>query len=64
MSLDMREVPPGDLPRRPNPSVPIDGVDVFVNRSTEEAGIVWIIGPVIACLVLSICFVLFYIVRK
>ncbi|KAK6630707.1 hypothetical protein RUM44_002876 [Polyplax serrata] len=64
MSLDMREVPPGDPPRRPNPSIPIDGADVFVNRSTEEAGIVWIIAPVIACLVLSICFVLFYIIRK
>lgn len=64
MSLDMREVPPGDPPRRPNPSIPIDGADVFVNRSTEEAGIVWIIAPVIACLALSIFFVLFYIVRK
>lgn len=64
LSLDMREVPPGEPPRRPNPSTPIDGTDVFVNRSTEEAGVVWVIGPVIACLVLSICLILFSIIRK
>ncbi|KAL0270992.1 UNVERIFIED_CONTAM: hypothetical protein PYX00_008241 [Menopon gallinae] len=64
LSLDMREVPPGDPPRRPNPSTPIDAADVFVNRSTEDAGIVWVIGPVIACLVLCMCLMLFAIIRK
>ncbi|XP_077297678.1 tyrosine-protein phosphatase Lar isoform X3 [Arctopsyche grandis] len=63
LSLDMREVPPGDPPRRPNPNVPIDP-DVSVNRNTEEAGMLWIIGPIIAALMVSICMVFLFIVKK
>ncbi|XP_073974776.1 tyrosine-protein phosphatase Lar isoform X4 [Rhodnius prolixus] len=64
LALDMREVPPGDPPRRPNPNVPVDASDVSVNRNTEQAGILWLIGPIIAALMLSICLVLLFIIKK
>ncbi|KAL1129262.1 hypothetical protein AAG570_013791 [Ranatra chinensis] len=64
LALDMREVPPGDPPRRPNPNIPAEASDVSVNRNTEETGMVWVIGPIIAALVLSICLVLLFIIKK
>ncbi|XP_063235458.1 tyrosine-protein phosphatase Lar isoform X2 [Bacillus rossius redtenbacheri] len=64
LSLDMREVPPGDPPRRPNPNVPAENSDVSVNRSTEEAGMVWVIGPIIAALLLSMFLVMLFIIKK
>ncbi|XP_075224407.1 tyrosine-protein phosphatase Lar isoform X3 [Lycorma delicatula] len=64
LALDMREVPPGDPPRRPNPNIPAENSEVSVNRNTEEAGMVWVIGPIIAALMLSICLVLLFIVKK
>lgn len=64
LALDMREVPPGDPPRRPNPNVPVEASDVSVNRNTEQAGILWLIGPIIAALMLSICLVLLFIIKK
>lgn len=63
LSLDMREVPPGDPPLRPNPNVPTDN-DVKVSSQREEAGIFWIIGPIIAALFLSFIFVVLFIYRK
>lgn len=64
LALDMREVPPGDPPRRPNPNVPAETSDVSVNKNAEEAGMVWIIGPIIAALMGSICLVLVFIIKK
>ncbi|BET03182.1 phosphatase [Nesidiocoris tenuis] len=65
LALDMREVPPGDPPRRPNPNNPFDSsADVSVSRGTEQAGILWLIGPIIAALMLSICLVLLFIIKK
>ncbi|XP_044737145.1 tyrosine-protein phosphatase Lar isoform X1 [Chrysoperla carnea] len=63
LALDMREAPPGDPPRRPNPNVAIEP-DVSVNRNTEEAGMLWIVGPIIAALFLSIILVLLYIIKR
>ncbi|XP_064213194.1 tyrosine-protein phosphatase Lar isoform X6 [Tribolium castaneum] len=63
LSLDMREVPPGDPPLRPNPNVPTDN-DVKVSSQRKEAGLFWIIVPVIAALLLSLIFVLVFIYRK
>lgn len=61
----MRSAPPGDPPRRPDPNVPIENNgDVSVNRNTEEAGMVWVIGPIIAALGLSIILVLLFILKK
>lgn len=60
----MREVPPGDPPRRPNPNIVTDTSEVSVNRRDEEAGMVWVIGPIIAALMLSICLVLLFIIKK
>ncbi|XP_046660336.1 tyrosine-protein phosphatase Lar isoform X3 [Homalodisca vitripennis] len=64
LSLDMREVPPGDPPRRPNPNILTDISEVSVNRNTEEAGMVWVIGPIIAALMLSVCLVMLFIIKK
>ncbi|XP_063915401.1 tyrosine-protein phosphatase Lar isoform X9 [Zophobas morio] len=63
LSLDMREVPPGDPPLRPNPNVPTDN-DVKVSSHRKEAGVLWIIGPIIAALLLSLIFVIVFIYRK
>jgi netrin-G3 ligand len=59
----MREVPPGEPPKRPNPDVPIDP-DVSVDRNKEEATMMWIIGPSIAVLLVSICMIILFILKK
>nr|CAD7398702.1 unnamed protein product [Timema poppensis] len=64
LALDMREVPPGDPPRRPNPNVPADNADVSVNRNTEEAGMVWVVGPIIAAVGLSLILLLVFYIKK
>ena len=43
LSLDMREVPPGDPPLRPNPDLPSD-TDVRVNPNHQDAALLWIVG--------------------
>nr|NVI75638.1 Leukocyte-antigen-related-like protein [Cucujiformia] len=63
LSLDMREVPPGDPPLRPNPNAPTDN-DVKVSSRKKEAGFLWIIGPIIAALLLCIILVVLFIFRK
>ncbi|XP_069702214.1 tyrosine-protein phosphatase Lar isoform X7 [Periplaneta americana] len=64
LSLDMREVPPGEPPKRPNPDGPADNTDVSMNRNMEEATMVWVIGPIIAALLLSICLIILFIIKK
>ncbi|XP_044590201.1 tyrosine-protein phosphatase Lar isoform X7 [Cotesia glomerata] len=65
LSLDMREVPPGDPPSRPNPDISPDGnPEVSVTNSGQEPGMVWVIGPIIAALMVSICLVLLFVIRK
>ncbi|XP_074033779.1 tyrosine-protein phosphatase Lar isoform X2 [Leptinotarsa decemlineata] len=63
LSLDMREVPPGDPPLRPNPNTTSDN-DVKVSSQKKEAGVLWIIGPIIAALLLSVILVILFILRK
>nr|NVI75636.1 Leukocyte-antigen-related-like protein [Cucujiformia] len=63
LSLDMREVPPGDPPLRPNPNAPTDN-DVKVSSQRKEAGVLWIICPIIAALLLSFILVVLFIYRK
>ena len=61
----MREPPPGDPPRRPNPDAPIDGnPEVLVNKGGQEPGMVWVIGPIIAALLVSVCLVLLFVIKK
>ncbi|XP_046401143.1 tyrosine-protein phosphatase Lar isoform X4 [Ischnura elegans] len=106
LALDMREVPPGDPPRRPDPNLPppdgssgsgsqsgggstspgpspgsgggssgdtgsrtqwgSKGPDVKADPNPEatEAGMVWVVGPVIAALLLAICLLLLFVVRR
>ncbi|CAH1184278.1 unnamed protein product [Phyllotreta striolata] len=63
LSLDMREVPPGDPPRRPNPNTDIIN-DVKVSSQETEADVFKIIGPIIAALVVSVVLVIIFIMRK
>ncbi|XP_014472440.1 PREDICTED: tyrosine-protein phosphatase Lar isoform X5 [Dinoponera quadriceps] len=65
LSLDMREVPPGEPPRRPNPNTPPDGnPEVSVKTSGQEPGMLWVVGPIIAALMVSVCFVLLFVIKK
>ncbi|XP_043504848.1 tyrosine-protein phosphatase Lar isoform X14 [Polistes fuscatus] len=65
LSLDMREVPPGEPPRRPNPNTPVDGnPEVSVKTSGQEPGMVWVVGPIIAALMVSICLILVFFIKK
>ncbi|XP_023318195.1 tyrosine-protein phosphatase Lar isoform X3 [Trichogramma pretiosum] len=65
LSLDMREPPPGEPPRRPHPDSPIDGnPEVSVDRSGQEPGMVWVVGPIIAALMVSVCLVLLFVIKK
>lgn len=52
LSLDMREVPAGELPQRPNPNMPVDSSFVPAPDS-EEAGVVWVVVPVVGAVLLS-----------
>ncbi|KAK9700492.1 EPTP domain [Popillia japonica] len=63
LALDMREVPPGDPPLRPNPDVTTDN-DVKVSSHRKEAGVLWVICPIIAALVLSFFLVSLFIYKK
>ncbi|KAF4525355.1 hypothetical protein B566_EDAN007837 [Ephemera danica] len=55
LSLDMREVPPGEPPRRPSPELPVESSDgVAVNPSHAEVCVLCIAVPVIAALVLGL----------
>lgn len=63
LALDMREAPRGEPPQRPNPNVPIDP-EVSVNRNSTEPGMLWVVGPIIAALFVSTCFVVVYIIRR
>ncbi|KAJ8679234.1 hypothetical protein QAD02_015021 [Eretmocerus hayati] len=65
LSLDMRAPPPGDPPRRPDPHAEMDGnLEVSVNKSSHEPGMVWVVGPIIAALMVSVCLVLLFVVKK
>ncbi|XP_012226664.1 tyrosine-protein phosphatase Lar isoform X6 [Linepithema humile] len=66
LSLDMREVPPGEPPRRPNPNTPADGSpDISgVPTAGQEPGMVWVVGPIIAALMVSVCLVLLFVIKK
>ncbi|XP_076680114.1 tyrosine-protein phosphatase Lar isoform X4 [Andrena cerasifolii] len=65
LSLDMREVPPGEPPRRPNPNIPVDGnPEVSVTTSGQEPGMVWVVGPIIAALMGSVFLVLLFVIKK
>nr|XP_031837142.1 tyrosine-protein phosphatase Lar isoform X6 [Nomia melanderi] len=65
LSLDMREVPPGEPPRRPNPNTPVDGnPEVSVKTSGQESGMVWIVGPTIAVLMVSVFLILLFVIKK
>ncbi|XP_025074323.1 tyrosine-protein phosphatase Lar isoform X10 [Pogonomyrmex barbatus] len=65
LSLDMREVPPGEPPRRPNPNTPSDGnPEVSVKTSGQEPGMLWVVGPIIAALMVSVCLVLLFVIKK
>ena len=66
LSLNMRKVPPGDPPRRPsNVDNPGEGnPEVSVKTSGQEPGMVWVVGPIIAALMVCVCLVLLFVVKQ
>ncbi|XP_060827193.1 tyrosine-protein phosphatase Lar isoform X6 [Bombus pascuorum] len=65
LSLDMREVPPGEPPRRPNPNTPVDGnPEVSVKTSGEEPGLLKVVCPIIAALIVCVLLILVFVIRK
>ncbi|XP_049549048.1 tyrosine-protein phosphatase Lar isoform X2 [Anopheles darlingi] len=63
LALDMKEAPTGEPPHRPNPNVNQDP-EILIRGKNEEPGILWVIGPIIAALALSVCFLVVYFVRR
>ncbi|CAG9761335.1 unnamed protein product [Ceutorhynchus assimilis] len=63
LSLDMRPPPPGEPPVRPNPNAPTDN-DVKVSSHRKEATYLWVIGPVIAAVLLCYILVILFILRR
>ncbi|XP_076625269.1 tyrosine-protein phosphatase Lar isoform X7 [Colletes latitarsis] len=65
LSLDMREVPPGEPPRRPNPNTPVDGnPEIIAKTNGQEPGMVWVVGPIIAASMVSVFLVLLFVIKK
>ncbi|XP_060802396.1 tyrosine-protein phosphatase Lar isoform X2 [Amyelois transitella] len=64
LSLDMREAPPGEEPSRPDPKDINGDPEIRIEENRKEAGMVWVIGPIIAALMLSLCFVLLFILKR
>ncbi|XP_028163729.1 tyrosine-protein phosphatase Lar isoform X1 [Ostrinia furnacalis] len=64
LSLDMREAPPGEEPSRPDPNLSNLDPEITIKQNKKEAGMVWVIGPIIAALMLSLCLVLVFIMRR
>ncbi|XP_059221333.1 tyrosine-protein phosphatase Lar isoform X5 [Stomoxys calcitrans] len=62
LSLDMREAPPGERPHRPDPNWPSEP-EVSVNRNKAEPGMMWVILPVLAALILSATFIVIYVIK-
>ncbi|XP_058055440.1 tyrosine-protein phosphatase Lar isoform X2 [Anopheles bellator] len=63
LALDMKEAPTGEPPHRPNPNVNPDP-EILIRGKNEEPGILWVVGPIIAAMALSVCFLVVYFVRR
>lgn len=63
LALDMREAPPGEPPNRPLPNIPFDP-EVSVNKNSNEPGMFWVVGPIIAALLICFIFVVIYFVKR
>ncbi|XP_063892853.1 tyrosine-protein phosphatase Lar isoform X5 [Helicoverpa armigera] len=64
LSLDMREAPPGEEPSRPDPKDIHGDPEIRIEENRKEAGMVWVIGPIIAALMLSLCLVVLFIFKR
>ncbi|XP_046968895.1 tyrosine-protein phosphatase Lar isoform X1 [Vanessa cardui] len=64
LSLDMREAPPGEEPSRPDPKDINGDPEIRIEENRKEAGMLWVVGPIIAALMLSLCLVLLFIVKR
>ncbi|KAI8121523.1 Tyrosine-protein phosphatase Lar [Lucilia cuprina] len=63
LSLDMREAPPGERPHRPDPNWPSEP-EVSVNRNKDEPGMLWVVLPALAALILVTTFIIIYIIKR
>ena len=58
----MKRVPPGKLPERPVPGGPVDPVEVAPEGDRGQTSLVWVVGPVVAGVVLLVIFVLYMVI--
>lgn len=64
LSLDMRVAPPGEEPSRPDPKDIHGDPEIRIEENRKEAGMVWVVGPIIAALMLSLCLVVLFIFKR
>lgn len=64
LSLDMRVAPPGEEPSRPDPKDIHGDPEIRIEDNRKEAGMVWVVGPIIAALMLSLCLVVMFIFKR
>ncbi|XP_045536160.1 tyrosine-protein phosphatase Lar isoform X2 [Papilio machaon] len=64
LSLDMRGAPPGEEPSRPDPKDINGDPEIRIEENRKEAGMLWVIGPIIAALMLSLCLVMLFIMKR
>lgn len=64
LSLDMRVAPPGEEPSRPDPKDIHGDPEIKIEENRKEAGMLWVVGPIIAALMLSLCLVVLFIFKK
>ncbi|XP_037294803.1 tyrosine-protein phosphatase Lar isoform X4 [Manduca sexta] len=64
LSLDMREAPPGEEPSRPDPKDINGDPEIRIEENRKEAGMLWVIGPIIAALMLSLCLIVMFIMKR
>ena len=62
LSLDMKRLPPGALPQRPVPGGPVDPVEVATDTDRDQTSLVWVVGPVVAGVVLFVIFILYLVI--
>lgn len=58
----MREVPPGEAPKRPNPNVTTDN-HIKIQSPNKDSDMVWVL-PIVAILILSIILVLYFVIKQ
>ena len=58
----MKRLPEGALPERPIPGDPVDPVEIATENDRAQTSLFWVIGPVVAGVVLFVIFILYLVI--